>query len=118
MDLAPAATSLARAERVVVLTGAGVSTDSGIPDFRGPNGVWTKNPAAERASNIEHYLADPEVRRAAWQHRLRAPIWLASPNRGHAAVVEGEMQGEVSRVKHGNNHDRGQIIENGHCQQE
>ena len=98
MDLAPAATSLARAERVVVLTGAGVSTDSGIPDFRGPNGVWTKNPAAERASNIEHYLADPEVRRAAWQHRRQAPIWRASPNRGHAAIVELERRGALDSV--------------------
>ena len=58
------------AQRIVVLTGAGISTDSGIPDFRGPNGVWTKNPAAEKASNISFYLAEPEVRRAAWQSRL------------------------------------------------
>jgi NAD-dependent deacetylase len=40
------------AERVVVLTGAGISTDSGIPDFRGPQGVWTKNPKAEKLSDI------------------------------------------------------------------
>ena len=51
------------AERIVVLTGAGISTDSGIPDFRGPNGVWTKNPEAEKAATLQHYLADPEVRR-------------------------------------------------------
>lgn len=98
MDLRAAAASLARAERVVVLTGAGISTDSGIPDFRGPNGVWTKNPAAERASSIEHYLADPEVRRAAWEHRLHAPIWQAQPNRGHAAIVELERSGRLDSV--------------------
>jgi len=53
------------ATRVVVLTGAGISTDSGIPDFRGPKGVWTRNPAAEKQSTIQNYLADPAVRRAA-----------------------------------------------------
>ena len=79
---------LSAAQRVVALTGAGISTDSGIPDFRGPNGVWTKNPAAEKASNITHYLQDPEVRRAAWQSRLDAAAWSAEPNRGHAAIVE------------------------------
>jgi NAD-dependent deacetylase len=83
---------VAAAERVVVLTGAGISTDSGIPDFRGPNGVWTKNPAAEKASNIQHYLADPEVRRAAWQNRLHTPAWTAEPNAGHEAIVQLENQ--------------------------
>ena len=53
------------AQRVVVLTGAGISTDSGIPDFRGPRGVWTRNPGAEKQSTIQRYLADPEVRRGA-----------------------------------------------------
>jgi NAD-dependent deacetylase len=76
------------AQRIMVLTGAGISTDSGIPDFRGPNGVWTRNPAAEKASTLQHYLADPQVRRAAWRQRLRAPVFSAEPNAGHRALFE------------------------------
>ena len=68
--LEAAAGWIAAAERVTVLTGAGISTDSGIPDFRGPNGLWTKNPAAEKMATIQHYLADPEIRKVAWQNRL------------------------------------------------
>ncbi len=86
---------IATAERVVVFTGAGISTDSGIPDFRGPNGVWTKNPAAEKASNITHYLNEPDVRMAAWQNRLTTPAWTAVPNAGHAAIVELERRGQL-----------------------
>jgi NAD-dependent deacetylase len=86
--VAAAAAAIDAAVRVVVLTGAGISTDSGIPDFRGPNGVWTKNPAAEKASNLRYYLSDPEVRRAAWLNRLDNPLWAAEPNPGHAALVE------------------------------
>jgi len=83
------------ASRVTVLTGAGISTDSGIPDFRGPQGVWTKNPGAEKTATLQHYLADPEVRRSAWQFRLRSPSWTAAPNRGHSAIVELQRRGQL-----------------------
>jgi NAD-dependent deacetylase len=83
------------ADRVVVLSGAGISTDSGIPDFRGPQGVWTKNPVAEKMSNIHYYLADPEVRKAAWRNRLASPAWRAKPNAGHLALVELEKRGKL-----------------------
>src|SRR6186997_1150088 len=85
-------------ERIVVLTGAGISTDSGIPDFRGPNGVWTKNPAAEKMATIQHYLADPDVRKAAWRSRNENPAFRASPNTGHQAIVELERQGKLYAV--------------------
>jgi NAD-dependent deacetylase len=80
------------AKRVVVLTGAGISTDSGIPDFRGPQGVWTLNPKAERMSDIRYYVSDPEVRRLSWQSRLAHPAWSAEPNPGHRALVELERR--------------------------
>ena len=86
---------LGASTRVVALTGAGISTESGIPDFRGPKGVWTTNPKAERLSDIHHYLSDPEVRRLAWQSRLDHPAWTAGPNAGHRALVELERRGTL-----------------------
>src|SRR5690349_15365781 len=83
------------ARRVVVPTGAGISTDSGIPDFRGPQGLWTRNPAAEKMSDIRYYLADPEVRKASWQSRLASPAWTARPNPGHLALVALERRGKL-----------------------
>jgi NAD-dependent deacetylase len=96
--IAEAADWIAAAERVTVLTGAGISTDSGIPDFRGPQGVWTKNPGAEKTATLQHYLADPEVRVAAWRSRVDSPAWDARPNRGHAAIVELECRGQLHAV--------------------
>jgi NAD-dependent deacetylase len=96
--LRAAGEAIAGAERIVVLTGAGISTDSGIPDFRGPNGVWTKNPEAEKTATLEHYLGDPAIRRLAWQNRLVAPAWTAEPNAGHRAVTDLHRQGRLHAV--------------------
>jgi NAD-dependent deacetylase len=86
---------LARSRSTVVLTGAGISTESGIPDFRGPDGVWTRDPAAERLSNIGYYIADARVRRESWKRRAEHPAWGAKPNAGHRALVDLERAGRL-----------------------
>src|SRR5262245_32016435 len=88
-------TWIEESSRIVVLTGAGISTDSGIPDFRGPNGVWTKNPEAEKQATLQHYVSNPDVRKKSWQSRLTHPAWDAKPNPGHLAIVELERQGKL-----------------------
>ena len=94
-DLREVAAWVGAAERIVVLTGAGISTESGIPDFRGPQGVWTKNPGAEKMATLSHYVADPEVRRRAWRTRLESPAFQAKPNAGHLALVALERAGRL-----------------------
>jgi NAD-dependent deacetylase len=93
-----ARTLVGGAGRVTALTGAGISTDSGIPDFRGPQGVWTRDPAAERASTLADYLGDPGIRQKAWQTRLTSPVWTARPNAGHLALADLEGQGRLEAV--------------------
>lgn len=94
-DLRSLADAIREAAAVTVLTGAGMSTESGIPDFRGPNGLWTKNPEAEKLSTLQHYMGDREVRVQAWQARLAHPAWSAEPNPAHQALAELERSGRI-----------------------
>ena len=81
------------ASKIAVLTGAGISTDSGIPDFRGPQGVWTKNPEAEKKSNINTYINDLEHRKANWQRLAKRQIWAeVDPNDGHRSLLALERR--------------------------
>lgn len=93
---AQASEVIAGASRITVLTGAGISTDSGLPDFRGPNGLWTKNPEAEKASNISNYVAEPEVRKLNWALRADGKLWAnVLPNNGHRALVPLQERGAL-----------------------
>jgi NAD-dependent deacetylase len=94
-DLDRAADLLAEARRVTVLTGAGISTESGIPDYRGPGGVWTTDPAKMRLVDIDVYVSDPEVRREAWLERMHHPAWTAQPNAGHRALADLQQTGKL-----------------------
>jgi NAD-dependent deacetylase len=94
-DLSDIASWIGEANRVVVLTGAGISTESGIPDFRGPQGVWTRNPEAEKMATLQHYLADRDIRVRAWRTRVDHEAWSAQPNAGHVALADLERKGKV-----------------------
>ena len=86
------------ASSVAVLTGAGISTDSGIPDFRGPKGLWTKDPAAEKMATLDVYVSDPEVRKRSWQWRLETEQNKREPNAGHHALVALEHAGYIDTL--------------------
>lgn len=94
-ELAQVRDWITTSERIVVLTGAGISTDSGIPDFRGPKGLWTKNPEAEKMATIQNYVADPEVRKRAWRGRFETFAAEREPNAGHRAIAELERRGNL-----------------------
>ena len=86
---------LTDARRIVALTGAGISTDSGIPDYRGPQGVWTQDPDAEKLVTLSYYVADPDIRRRAWRMRRDLQVGDVQPNAGHRALVDLERQGRL-----------------------
>ncbi|WP_108988819.1 SIR2 family NAD-dependent protein deacylase [Streptomyces coelicoflavus] len=83
---------------VAILSGAGVSTDSGIPDYRGPNGLWRRDPDAEKLVTYEYYMGDPEIRRRSWRMRRETAALHAEPNAAHRAVAELELRGVPVRV--------------------
>ncbi|WP_351222707.1 Sir2 family NAD-dependent protein deacetylase [Streptomyces sp. NPDC002133] len=85
---------------VAILSGAGISTDSGIPDYRGPNGLWRRDPEAEKLVTYDHYMADPEIRRRSWRMRSESPSLRAEPNAAHRAVaaLEQARNGVAVRV--------------------
>ncbi|MBX9392859.1 NAD-dependent deacetylase [Streptomyces sp. TRM72054] len=83
---------------VAILSGAGISTDSGIPDYRGPNGLWRRDPEAEKLVTYEYYMGDPEIRRRSWQMRRKNRTLQAQPNAAHRAVAELERSGVPVRV--------------------
>jgi NAD-dependent deacetylase len=95
-DIAELANLLRNARRAVVFTGAGISTESGIPDFRSPGGIWTRMMPVQ----FQDYIADPQARRISWERRFAMEeTWNAvKPNAGHLAVAELVRRGIVSAV--------------------
>jgi NAD-dependent deacetylase len=95
-DVAALAALIRQSRRMVVFTGAGMSTESGIPDFRSPGGIWTKMMPVQ----FQDYIADSEARRVSWQRRFEMEeTWNAvQPNAGHRAVAELVARGKVSHV--------------------
>jgi len=100
VDLEQEARALAEqirtAEQIVVLTGAGISTESGIPDFRSPGGIWSRY----QPVTIQEFLSDEDARKRYWRHRKEAypDFAAAEPNAGHRALVELEAKGKLQAL--------------------
>ncbi len=95
-DIAELRRMIEDAHRIVVFTGAGISTESGIPDFRSPGGIWTKL----RPIDFSEFLASEEARRESWRRRFATDPTMraAEPNRGHRAVATLVSRGKASAV--------------------
>ncbi len=91
-----AADALAFTHSILVFTGAGISTESGIPDFRGPDGIWTKVDPAE--FTIERYLSSPQTRVRSWSMWSSSPLRKAQPNLGHLAITKLHKAGRVIEI--------------------